>query len=186
MSNENHDPNEFDGIVEHNYPMPEWWVWSFLLTIIFGFIYFIHMFSGVGETSYQEHARMEKEHFTQFPAPQKSAISDAEILVLLEKADAENLGQSTYVQSCQSCHAAGLAGLVGPNLTDDFWIHGSGKASEIYDILMNGVVEKGMPAWRDMLKQDQILALVKLIQNAQGSNPANPKAPQGVQVSKAK
>lgn len=174
--------NEFDGIVENNYPMPGWWTWSFLFTMMFGGLYFLHMSAGIGEDSFTEHSRLEKEHFQKFPAPKETSISKSEILALLGGQGHEQQGQEVYVRVCQSCHAAQLQGLVGPNLTDRFWIQGQGRPHEIYNVIMNGVVAKGMPAWSAILKKEEVLSLVKFVRAAQGSNPANPKAPQGQEV----
>jgi cytochrome c oxidase cbb3-type subunit 3 len=72
-------------------------------------------------------------------------------------------------------------GLIGPNLTDNAWIHG-GQITDIYKTVMNGVLEKGMPAWGTMLKPEEVEQVVAYVASLQGSNPANPKAPQGAPV----
>jgi len=78
-----------------------------------------------------------------------------------------------------ACHATGGAGNIGPNLTDNFWIHG-GRADSVALTIMNGVAAKGMPTWGNMLSDDQIKSTAIYVKSLKGTNPANPKAPQGV------
>jgi cytochrome c oxidase cbb3-type subunit 3 len=72
-------------------------------------------------------------------------------------------------------------GLIGPNLTDSAWIHG-GQITDIYKTVVNGVLEKGMPPWGKTLKPEDVEQVVAYVASLQGSNPANPKAPQGPPV----
>ena len=69
-------------------------------------------------------------------------------------------------------------GLVGPNLTDDYWIHGCSVA-DIFQLITNGVPEKGMISWKTQLTQKEILEVSSYIMTLHGTNPPNPKAPQG-------
>ena len=68
--------------------------------------------------------------------------------------------------------------MVGPNLTDEYWLHG-GEVNEIFKTVKFGVTSKGMVAWQGKLSDDQILEVSSFILSVQGSNPANAKAPQG-------
>jgi cytochrome c oxidase cbb3-type subunit 3 len=83
-----------------------------------------------------------------------------------------------YVTNCASCHLAGGEGGIGPNLTDEYWLHG-GDVKDIYSTIKNGVVEKGMIAWGPVLSQEKIRDVTFYIMSIRGTNPANPKAPQG-------
>lgn len=175
--------NEFDGIVENNYPMPAWWVWSFIFTVIFGFLYFIHMFSGAGEDSFREHARLEKEHFHRYPKPASVDLNESELKAILDSPDSLAKGKDAYHRVCQSCHQDQMQGLVGPNLTDRFWIHGKGTAKDIYKVISEGVLDKGMPAWGSILSKEEIGGLVGFILSLKNTNPSGAKAPQGDEVS---
>lgn len=87
-------------------------------------------------------------------------------------------GKKTYDTSCVACHAPDGGGTVGPNLTDDFWIHG-GSLDEVVKTITDGVPAKGMIAWKAMLKPEQILAVAKYIKSLRGTTPATPKAAEG-------
>ncbi|MCB2204532.1 cytochrome c [bacterium] len=91
-------------------------------------------------------------------------------------------GKKTFTTQCFSCHGMNGEGGIGPNLTDDYWIHGN-KMQDLLRTIYKGVPAKGMIAWEKTLSQDQIenvasYILVKL----HGTNPANAKAPQGDKV----
>ncbi|MGZ3749173.1 MAG: c-type cytochrome, partial [Pseudobdellovibrionaceae bacterium] len=92
------------------------------------------------------------------------------------------VGAATFSTKCVSCHGPQLGGLIGPNLTDNFWIHGKGTRMDIVKIIRSGVPEKGMPPWESLLSKDEVYGLAAYIISKKGSNPANPKAPQGVEI----
>ena len=170
--------HEYDGIQEFDNPLPRWWVWIFYATIVFSVIYFFD-FSGAirgpgrikeYETAMAEAARLH---------PQPSGAADAATLETLRHDDqALALGKSTFVTNCAACHRPDGGGLIGPNLTDDYWLHG-GAITDIHKTIENGVLEKGMPPWGKMLKPEQINAVTAYVASLHGSNPSNPKAPQG-------
>ena len=86
-----------------------------------------------------------------------------------------------FTTTCVACHRPDDGGLIGPNLTDDFWIHG-GKPSEIHKVITEGVLAKGMPNWGKMLKPEQTDAVTAYVISIHGTNPVNPKAPEGVKA----
>jgi cytochrome c oxidase cbb3-type subunit 3 len=70
-------------------------------------------------------------------------------------------------------------GLVGPNMTDNYWIHGN-TIEDQFKIVTNGVIEKGMIPYKDQLSEQKRLEVVSFILvKLQGSTPAAPKEPQG-------
>jgi cytochrome c oxidase cbb3-type subunit 3 len=83
-------------------------------------------------------------------------------------------GQQTFLKMCAPCHRPDGGGLVGPNLCDDFWIHGSNYVDTIKTIV-NGVPEKGMLTWRGVLKPNEIQAVASYIYTLRGTHPPNPK-----------
>lgn len=171
-----------DGIQEYDNPLPAWWMWSFLLTIIFGFHYWIHYEFGGGMNQKQELAA----DMSQIESLRKSSPAAADSEDDLQKlaGDAPTLahGKTVFGEKCAACHGAELQGVIGPNLTDEFWIHGKGTLSDIAGVVRQGVLDKGMPAWEGLLKPDELKAVVVFIASKKGSNPANPKGPQGDKV----
>ena len=174
--------HQYDGIEEYNNPLPAWWLWTFLLSIVFGFHYWLHYEFGGGMT---QTAELNKD-LTKVHALAKNsggkADSEAELRGLMESADTVNRGKEIYAAKCASCHGNELQGLIGPNLVDDYWIHGKGSLSEIAGIVRKGVLEKGMPAWELQMQDDEIRAVTVFIGKNRGAQPQNPKAPQGEKV----
>lgn len=190
MSEQEKDKNEgllieghdYDGIQELDHPLPAWWLMTFLGTIIFGAIYWIHYESGTAMTQRAELkadlALIEKLKVNQ---PQ-TADSEDELKQLLASGGALQEGKTTYVAKCASCHGNELQGLIGPNLIDEYWLNGNGSLTSVASVIRKGVLEKGMPAWDQILKTSEIKGLVVYIASNKGSKPPNPKAPQGEKV----
>lgn len=84
-----------------------------------------------------------------------------------------------YLLRCASCHGEFGEGKIGPNLTDDFWIHGDGTKASLVTMISEGVVQKGMPGWKHVFHADDISALADFVQTLQGTTPKNAKAPEG-------
>lgn len=182
MSDTNDTPianHEYDGIHELDNPLPMWWLVTFFGTIIFGFLYWIHFEFSDGKTLKQEleHdlAAVEK---LRVSAPQANETEQLYAGFLSDPAMLE-LGASVYTGKCAACHGPELQGLIGPNLVDPYWVHGKGHANEIAEVVRKGVLDKGMPNWDAQLSQKEIQAVVTFVVSRYGSNPPNPKEPQG-------
>jgi cytochrome c oxidase cbb3-type subunit 3 len=87
-------------------------------------------------------------------------------------------GQAIFKSTCAPCHGDHAQGNVGPNLTDDYWLHG-GKINDLFKTIKYGVLSKGMPTWEKQLSPKQISDVANYIESLHGSNPAGAKAPQG-------
>jgi len=107
--------------------------------------------------------------------------SPEQLAAMTKDASVLALGKQTFSQNCAACHRGDAGGQIGPNLTDDYWIHGAGLA-EIHKSVADGVLEKGMPPWGKVLKPAQLDAVVAYVFTLHGTNPPNPKAPQGEMV----
>jgi len=88
------------------------------------------------------------------------------------------VGTARFARSCAPCHGERAQGLIGPNLTDDRWLHG-GSVDQIFQTIAKGWPAKGMPPWGRALKPEEIAALVSYVRSLQGSNPPNARPPEG-------
>lgn len=79
--------------------------------------------------------------------------------------------------SCASCHKDNGAGEVGPNLTDDYWLHGNDIKS-VFKTIRYGI--NAMPQWQNQYSNKQIAQVSSYVKSLHGTNPANPKPPQGI------
>jgi mono/diheme cytochrome c family protein len=109
--------------------------------------------------------------------PKGSALDLATATVLTDEASLK-AGAETFKNFCAACHGQSGEGLVGPNFTDNFWLHG-GDFKDVCKTIVNGVPDKGMIAWASQLKGEEIQQVASFILSLEGSTPANPKAPQG-------
>ena len=87
-------------------------------------------------------------------------------------------GKDVYATNCFPCHGQHGEGGIGPNLTDDYWIHG-GKSSDIVRVISNGVPDKGMTSWLPILGENRVVQLAAFIISLHGTSPPGAKAPQG-------
>src|SRR5689334_11168966 len=159
MNNE-HEPNlldhNYDGIRELDNKLPRWWVWLFYFSIVFAVIYmgYYHVFR-VGDLQEQQYAK----EWAAGQAVKTATMSrfEASFLTLQPAKDQAIIdhGHQIFLKSCSPCHRADGGGLVGPNLCDDYWIHGSNFSDNITTI-WNGVPAKGMITWKNFLKPDDV------------------------------
>lgn len=172
--------HEYDGIQEYDNPMPRWWLLTFAGTIIFSAIYVLNIGPvGNGKGRVADYEADMKAFAAAHPAPSGGEMSNAQLAVLVKDHEAIEHGQETFKTYCAACHRADGGGMIGPNLADNYWIHG-GALSDIYRTVTNGVLDKGMPPWGKTLKPEQLASVVAYVSTLQGTNPASPKAPQGV------
>ena len=90
-------------------------------------------------------------------------------------------GRARFIKTCAACHGESAQGLIGPNLTDDRWLHG-GKVSQIFNTIAKGVPAKGMPPWGRAIAPEELAALTSFLRSVQGTSPTNAKPPEGEPV----
>ena len=171
--------HEYDGIKELDNKLPKWWLWLFYITIIFAFVYFFrfHIIK-TGDSQEEEYNKEVAAAIIEYKAARPASTIDATNVTLLTDAAGLAEGKAIFDKSCVVCHLAQGQGIVGPNLTDDYWIHGC-TISAIFNLITTGVPEKGMISWKDQLTPEQIQQVASFIVSLKGTNPPNPKAPQG-------
>ena len=172
--------HNYDGIRELDSKIPPWFAWLFILTIIFAAYYMIdYHIIGSGQVMEEEYAQEVKMASLEREALIKSgAFINEETVTLLSDASDLEKGKAVFDQNCIACHAADGGGLVGPNLTDKYWIHGGG-IKNVFKTIKYGVVEKGMIAWQTQLNPNQMQEVASYIISLQGTTPAAPKQPEG-------
>ena len=174
--------HSYDGIQEFDNPMPRWWVYLFWATIIFSILYFFNVPGfGVGKgriADYDRDIAAAASADAKRKAAQPAGASGEQLAAMTKDASVVALGKQVFGQNCAACHRADAGGQIGPNLADDYWLHG-GTLEQIHKTVVDGVLEKGMPPWGKVLKPNQLDAVVAYIYTLRGTNPPNPKAPQG-------
>lgn len=182
-SNDNNlkiEGHEYDGIEELDNSLPNWWLNLFYLTILFAVGYFIYFELGDGKSLLREY-QDDKAQYDLAELVKSNQIkipSEEELLQKVKEPNRNVLGVGIFQSKCASCHGNQGQGGIGPNLTDNYWLHGA-KLADITTTITKGVLDKGMPPWGPVLSQDEIVSVVAYIHSIHGSNPPGAKAPQG-------
>jgi cytochrome c oxidase cbb3-type subunit III len=147
-----HDPvqgriiHEFDGIQEADNGLPGWLTAIFFGSAIFAVGYwFYYEEYGIGAHPGEAYAAQVAER-----ASQVEEITPDMLAAMAADSDTVAQGQAAYATNCAQCHGAKGEGGIGPNLTDSHWLHGGGP-TDIHQVVRDGVMDKGMPAWGQVL-----------------------------------
>lgn len=171
--------HEYDGIRELNNRLPGWWLYGFYGCIIFAgvYLYRSHV-SHTAPSGVQEYERSvaRAEADIQEYLKQKGDAVDENTVKILTGADDLAAGKSIFVKSCATCHLENGAGKIGPNLTDDYWLHGN-DIKVVFKTIRYGI--NAMPRWDVSLSNKQIAQVASYVKSLHGTNPPSPKAPDG-------
>lgn len=178
--------HNYDGIRELDNHLPPWWKYLFAATIVFSIFYMLdyhvwHSSPNQEEEYLQEVAVAEKE-IEAFQEKNANSIDENSVKLLITDSKVVAKGKEIYTEKCVACHNAMGEGGVGPNLTDEYWLHG-GTVKDIFKTIKNGVPEKGMISWKATLKPNEMQDVSNFILSIAGTNPPNGKAPQGEKMS---
>ncbi|MDO8367212.1 MAG: cbb3-type cytochrome c oxidase N-terminal domain-containing protein [Saprospiraceae bacterium] len=173
--------HNYDGIRELDNHLPPWWVNMFILTVIWsvGYMWYYHWGgNGLNQADeYKKDVAAAKKEIAIALAGKASEIDESNV-TLLTDASAIGEGELIYKSVCVACHGAKGEGTVGPNFTDEYWIHGGG-IKDLFKTIKYGVPDKGMIAWAAQLKPADMQKVASYILTLKGTNPPNPKDPQG-------
>lgn len=174
--------HDYDGIQELDNNLPPWWVYLFYACIFFSVVYIAHFEFMGGDTQEQEFEKEMAQAKIEVEAYQKTApdnTTEENVTLLTSPADLAK-GKEIYDTNCVACHRADGGGQIGPNLTDENWILGGGIKNVFHTVANGGRDGKGMIAWKSSgLKPKQIQLVSSYVLSLKGSNPPNPKAPEG-------
>ena len=172
--------HDYDGIKELDNALPPWWKYGFYITIVVAVFYLLKFevwHTGMNPTEeYNAEITEAKIQTDAYLASAKENV-DENTAVLLDAAGAAQ-GKLLFLKTCTPCHLAEGQGVVGPNLTDDYWIHG-GSVKDVFKTIKYGYPDKGMQSWQNIYSPLEIEELDTYIKSLRGTHPPNPKAPQG-------
>ena len=174
---------EYDGITEYDNPCPPWLMYIFYFTALLAVFYTgYHFGSSSMDEVLEAYAIKLKEAQSQAQtqtSTQKPEVSESELLALLEDPAALAEGGEIFNEQCALCHGESGEGMIGPNLIDNYWLHGKGKISDIVVSISSGIPDKGMAAWEERIPEEQILHIAAYIKSVQGTIVENAKEPDG-------
>jgi cytochrome c oxidase cbb3-type subunit 3 len=179
-------PHVYDGIQEYDKRLPNWWLYTLYITIVFWLGYWgYYEWFRVGPTG----AQALTAEMQQIEAARLSVakLDDATLWKMSQNAAIVDAGKVVFVANCAACHLASARGksenpgAIGPDLTDQEWIHG-GKPTEVYDTITKGVLAKGMPTWGPVLGAKKISEVTAFIfSKHKEGEPVTPAATTGSQ-----
>jgi cytochrome c oxidase cbb3-type subunit 3 len=172
--------HEYDGIIEEDNQLPRWWLYTLYATVVFalGYWAFYEAFGNPGPLDQYRAERVAERRAEAQRLMAMGAPTD-ELLVEMAKNPAiVAQGAEIYASTCASCHLASGGGQIGPNLTDEYWLHG-GAPTAILKTVRDGVVDKGMLAWGPMLGEEKVRAVTAYLITLKDTNVPGGKPPQG-------
>ena len=177
--------HEYDGIREYDNPLPGWWKWIFVATIIFSPIYaWYYHFGGPGKSIHQEFAADWKEYEawkTRAQLATDIVVTEDSLKVLAHDGQVVAAGREIFTKNCVACHLDNGRGQIGANLTDDYQIHGTGRL-DLYNTIKDGVADKGMIAWGQTMQPREMATVCAYVSTLRNTNVADGKPPQGEKV----
>lgn len=173
--------HEYDGIRELDNNLPPWWLFGFYISIAFAVIYLLryHVFQSAPLSAEElkielAEAKAAEEEYLKTAA---NLVDESNVVALSEESRLL-AGGEIFMKNCAVCHANDGGGGVGPNLTDDYWIHGN-DISDVFKTVKYGVPAKGMIPWKDQLSAGEMQEVSSYLLTLVGTTPANPKEAQG-------
>lgn len=172
--------HDYDGIKELDNRIPPWFTWLFYITIVFAVYYMLHFHVfRTGNLQAEEYeAEIQTAELKRAELIRTGAFINEETVTLLTEEGEIQAGKTIYDVNCVACHGQFGEGLVGPNLTDDYYIHGGG-IKNVFTVIKYGVPAKGMISWQSQLSPNQMQEVSSYIISLHGTNPPNPKSPEG-------
>jgi len=172
--------HDYDGIRELDNRLPPWWLYGFYLTILVGCIYlWRYHVSHTAPLSAEEYAVSvaKADEQVQEYLKKKGESVDENTVTVIKDAGQLAAGKAIFLKSCVACHKEDARGDVGPNLTDDYWLHG-GDIKSIFKTIRYGI--NAMPQWQNSYSNKEIAEVASYVKSLHGTNPPNAKSPQGV------
>jgi cytochrome c oxidase cbb3-type subunit 3 len=173
--------HDYDGIRELDNNLPPWWINMFYICILWAGVYmWYYHFGGNGPSQTEEYNSAMLEGKTAqaiYLAQKGDAINEGNVTALAAAGDLAE-GAQIFGVVCKSCHGEYGQGINGPNLTDEYWIHGGG-IKNVFKTIKHGVVEKGMTAWGEQMSASDMQKVASYVLSLAGTKPAGAKEPEG-------
>lgn len=173
--------HEYDGIREYDNPMPRWWRWIFWGSFYFSLLYLVHYHMTGNGVSVQGEYEADVALAREANAAALLGAETTEDSLAKLAADGAMMTDTSklFVKNCAQCHGNGGEGLIGPNLTDGYWLNGDASLLSLHKIIGDGVLAKGMPAWNRQLRPIEVAKLAAYVGTLRNTNRTGPKGAEG-------
>jgi cytochrome c oxidase cbb3-type subunit III len=173
--------HDYDGIKELDNDLPPWWKYGFYLTILVAVIYLFNFHilksSPLQAEEYTNSVKKAEKEIAEFMKNSANNVDESTVKLLTDASDIQS-GKVIFLATCSACHGKLGEGTVGPNLTDEYWIHGGG-VSDIFKTIKYGWPDKGMKSWKEDYSPIQIAQVTSYVKTLMGTNPPGGKEKQG-------
>lgn len=171
--------HDYDGIKELDNRLPPWWLWGFYISILFSVVYLwryhVAYSAPLSKEEFEISVKKADEQVQAYLAKQGESVDENTVTVLIDAADLAQ-GKQIYEAVCVACHKADGGGSVGPNLTDDYWMHG-GDIKSVFKTIKYGI--NAMPPWQASYSNKQLAQVASYVKSLHGTNPPDAKAQEG-------
>ena len=174
--------HEYDGIQEYDNPLPAWWSWIFFLSFVFACVYFLFVTlagDGLSPLGFYERA-VTADQERQFALMGEIKSDPASLIKLSKDEKLLLVGKAIFTSNCAACHGPTGAGLTGPNLTDEQYLHVR-RIEDFLDVIAKGRNNGAMPAWENRLQPKEIAVLASYLAHLRGTNQPG-REPQGQMI----
>jgi cytochrome c oxidase cbb3-type subunit 3 len=174
-------PHAYDGIREYDNPLPGWWKLIFYASIVFAAGYFVaYQLTGWGATPEETYRAALSHYASSVSGPVWATASEESLRTGVNDSKMMARGADVFAARCASCHTADGRGLIGPNLTDLYQLHGTTRL-DLFTTIRDGVPNTAMPSWGEQLPAEDIVSVAVFVTTLRGKNLPG-KAPQGQKV----
>lgn len=175
--------HEYDGIREYDNPIPGWWHWLFVLSIVFSVVYFMYYHIGtISSTIHDDWQAQQVAEFQRiFGTLGELQPDQATILRMMKNPQMMAVAQGIFVGNCAACHGRDGGGITGPNLTDDNYKN-IRTIEDLYTVITKGAANGAMPAWEQRLLPNERIILASYVASLRGTTPANPRPVEGSRI----
>lgn len=168
--------HDYDGIRELDNNLPPWWKYGFYLTIVYAVFYWF-VFTETGVEEYEQEMAIAAVEKAKYQEKQSNSV-DENTIAMLDDGVSLAAGKATFEMLCAVCHKTDGGGSIGPNLTDEYWLHG-GDIKDVFTTVKYGVEGKNMISWEDQLSPKEMSEVSSYVMTLGGTNPIDPKGPEG-------
>jgi len=169
--------HDYDGIKELDNHLPPWWVYLFYGSIGFAAVYLLmfHIlnYAPLPQEEFKQELALAKVQVENYRKTMANSIDESNV-TLITKVEELEPGKAIFTNNCKACHGGAGEGGIGPNLTDQYWLHGAG-IKDVFKVVKDGVTAKGMIAWNSKLTPLEMQQVSSYVLSLTGTNPANPK-----------
>jgi len=167
--------HEYDGIQEYDNPTPGWWTAIFAVSVFFSFFYFVYYHAGVPDRSVRDDydVSVAADLKKRFATMGTLSVTEPNMLQWMANPEYLKVGQSVFKGNCVSCHGADGQGLVGPNLTDEYYKNIK-KLTDFSKVVANGANNGAMPAWANRLHPNEVALVSAYVATLRGKNLPGP------------